>query len=94
MTDPEIEELRGKVHCAVVLERTPPLWKLDRKESTRLGLKYRRGKGEILGWWDPMSDAKATSSARATAGARTDVRPCPNTLAGIRRPVAKLSDRQ
>ena len=58
MTDPEIEELRGKVHCAVVLERTPPLWKLDRKESTRLGLKYRRGKGEILGWWDPMSDAK------------------------------------
>lgn len=66
MTDPEIEELRGKVHCAVVLERTPPLWKLDRKESTRLSLKYRRGKGEIpivshagRGWWDPMSDAKA-----------------------------------
>ena len=22
--DPEIEELRDKVHCAVVLERTPP----------------------------------------------------------------------
>jgi hypothetical protein len=63
--DPEIEYLRDKVHCAVVLERTPPPWKLDRKESTRLSLKYRRGKGEILivshagrGWWDPTSDAK------------------------------------
>ena len=63
--DPEIEELRDKVHCAVVLERTPPPWKLDRKESTKLSLKYRRGKSEILivshagrGWWDPTSDAK------------------------------------
>jgi hypothetical protein len=63
--DPEIEELRDKVHCAVVLERTPPCWKLDRKESTKRSLKYRRGKGEILivshagrGWWDPTSDAK------------------------------------
>jgi len=65
MRDPEIEELRNKVHCAVVLERTPPPWQLDRKESTKLSLKYRRGKGEILivshggrGWWDPTSDAK------------------------------------
>ena len=33
--DPEIEELREKVHCAVVLERAPPPWKLDRKESTK-----------------------------------------------------------
>lgn len=63
--DPEINELRNKVHCGVVLERTPPPWKLDRKESTKLSLKYRRGKGEILivshagrGWWDPTSDAK------------------------------------
>ena len=63
--DPEIETLRDKVHCAVVLERTPPPWSLDRRESTRLSLKYRRGKGEILivshagrGWWDPTSDAK------------------------------------
>ena len=63
--DPEIEELREKVHCAVVLEQTPPCWKLDRKQSTKLSLKYRRGKGEILivshagrGWWDPTSDAK------------------------------------
>jgi hypothetical protein len=65
MRDQEIEELRDKVHCAVVLERTPPPWQLDRKESTKLSLKYRRGKGEILivshggrGWWDPTSDAK------------------------------------
>src|ERR1700733_11435676 len=65
MSDPEIEELRDKVHCAVVLERTPPPWKLDRKESTKLSLKYRRDQGEILivshggrGWWDPTSDAK------------------------------------
>jgi Protein of unknown function (DUF3991) len=63
--DPEVEELCEKVHCAVVLEQTPPCWKLDRKESTKLSLKYRRGKGEILivshggrGWWDPTSDAK------------------------------------
>jgi hypothetical protein len=63
--DPEIEELREKVHCAVVLEQAPPCWKLDRKESTKLSLKYRRGKGEIVivshagrGWWDPTSDAK------------------------------------
>jgi hypothetical protein len=63
--DPEIDELREKVHCAVVLEQTPPCWKLDRKESTKFSLKYRRGKGEIVivshagrGWWDPTSDAK------------------------------------
>ena len=38
---------------------------LDRKESTKLSLKYRRSKGEILivshggkGWWDPTSDTK------------------------------------
>ena len=48
MSDPEIEDLRDKVHCAVVLERMPPSWKLDRKQSTKLSLKYRRGKGEIL----------------------------------------------
>ena len=65
MSDPEIGELRDRVHCAVVLERTPPPWTLDRKESSKLSLKYRRGKGEILivshggrGWWDPTSDAK------------------------------------
>jgi hypothetical protein len=63
--DPEIEQLRDKIHCATVLERQSPPWRLDRKESTKHCLKYRRGKGEILivnhegrGWWDPQSEAK------------------------------------
>src|SRR6202453_3437761 len=47
-TRPRNRGLREKVHCAVVLEQTPPCWKLDLKESTKLSLKYRRGKGEIL----------------------------------------------
>ena len=62
--DPEIEDLRARVHCGVVLERTSPSWRLDRKESSKHSLKYRRAKGEILivshegrGWWDPTSDA-------------------------------------
>ena len=65
MSDPETEELRAMVHCAVVLERASQPWRLDRKESTKLSLKYRRGEGEILivshggrGWWDPMSEAR------------------------------------
>ena len=65
--DPEIEELREKVHCAVVLEQTPPCWKLDRNESTKLSLKYRRGKGEILivshagrGWWVQLATPRVT----------------------------------
>ena len=64
-SDPEIQTLRSKVHCAVILERTPPPWRLDRQESTKTCLKYRRGKGEILivnhggrGWWDPTSNAR------------------------------------
>jgi hypothetical protein len=43
----------------------PPPWKLDRKDSTRFSLKYRRGKGDIRivshdgsGWWDPTSDPR------------------------------------
>ncbi|WOJ91694.1 DUF3991 and TOPRIM domain-containing protein (plasmid) [Methylocapsa polymorpha] len=64
-SDPEIEELREKVHCAVVLERQSPPWRIDPAESMKHCLKYRRGKGEVLivnhegrGWWDPRSDAK------------------------------------
>jgi hypothetical protein len=63
--DAELEEMRAGVSCAVLLERLPPPWRLDRKESTRKCLKYRRAKGEILlvthegrGWWDPGSTAK------------------------------------
>ena len=97
--DPEIEELRDKVHCAVVLERTPPPWKLDRKESTKLSLKYRRGKGEILivshagrGWWDPTSDAKGDVFGlvqRLEPG--LTLRPRPQAPARIRWIVAELS---
>jgi hypothetical protein len=61
----EIEALKASVSCAVVLERLAPVWQLDRRESTRRSLKYRRGAGEIVivnhdgrGWWDPLSDAK------------------------------------
>lgn len=59
----EIEELRGRVSCAAVLERGG--WKVDVKESTRRAIKYRRADGEIViviherrGWFDPLSDAK------------------------------------
>ena len=61
----EIEWLKAKVSCAVLLERLPPVWQLDRAESTRRSLKYRRGPGEIIivnhdgrGWWDPLSERK------------------------------------
>ena len=63
--DTEIEWLKAEVNCAALLERLPPVWRLDRAESTRRSLKYRRGEGEIVivnhdgrGWWDPLSEAK------------------------------------
>ena len=63
--DAEIEWLKAEVNCAALLERLPPVWQLDRAESTRRSLKYRRGGGEIVivnhdgrGWWDPLSEAK------------------------------------
>ena len=63
--DTEIEWLKTSVSCAALLERLPPVWRLDRAESTRHSLKYRRGTGEILivnhdghGWWDPLSNRK------------------------------------
>ena len=63
--DAEIELLRNRVTCAALLERLPPPWHLDRKESTRRALKYRRGEGEIIivnhdgrGWWDAGGSAK------------------------------------
>ncbi len=61
----ENEGLKASVSCAALLERLPPVWQLDRAESTRRSLKYRRGPGEIVivnhggrGWWDPLSEAK------------------------------------
>ena len=63
--DKDVEWLKANVSCAVLLERLPPVWRLDRTESSRASLKYRRGDGEILivnhdgrGWWDPLSEAK------------------------------------
>jgi hypothetical protein len=63
--DTEIESLKASVNCAALLERLPPVWRLDKAESTRRSLKYRRGEGEIVivnhegrGWWDPLSDRK------------------------------------
>lgn len=63
--DMEIQHLKNSVSCAALLERLPPVWRLDRAESTRRCLKYRRGPGEIVivnhegrGWWDPLSEAK------------------------------------
>jgi len=63
--DTEIELLKAGVSCAALLERLPPVWGLDRVQSTRRSLKYRRGDGEIVivnhdghGWWDPLSDRK------------------------------------
>ena len=63
--DPEIEQLRATVNCAALLERLPPPWRFDRRQSTPHCLKFRRENGEILivshqgrGWWDPRSDAK------------------------------------
>ncbi len=61
--DAELSELRAGVSCALLLERGG--YSLDRADSTRRCLKYRRGAGEVLivnhdgqGWWDPMSQAK------------------------------------
>src|SRR5580658_240557 len=63
--DAEIQQLKASVSCAALLERLPPVWRLDRAASTRRCLKYRRGEGEIVivnhdgrGWWAPLSDRK------------------------------------
>ena len=63
--DAEIQYLKASLSCAVLLERLPPVWRLDHAESTRRCLKYRRGADEIVivnhdgrGWWDPLSEAK------------------------------------
>jgi hypothetical protein len=63
--DLEVERLKASIHCATALEKLADGWKLDRRESTRDCLKYRRGPGEILiinhggrGWWDPRSEDK------------------------------------
>jgi len=61
--DEELARLRAGVDCALLLECDG--YSLDRKDSTRRCLKYRRGAGEVLivnregrGWWDPLGDRK------------------------------------
>ena len=61
----ELDQLRARVSCATILERAIPPWRLDRAESSKNCLKYRREAGEIIivnrqgaGWWDPNSEAK------------------------------------
>ncbi|RWH90173.1 MAG: DUF3991 domain-containing protein [Mesorhizobium sp.] len=62
MEKSDVEELRSGVLCAAVLERAG--FAVDRKESTKRAVKFRRG-GDIIivihdgkGWFDPLSDAK------------------------------------
>ena len=43
--DAELEQFRREVNCAALLEGWAPSWRLDRKESTRRALKYRREEG-------------------------------------------------
>lgn len=56
----ELEALRAKVSCEVVLEKSG--FSIDLKESTRRALKYRRGSEIIIvthegrGWFDPLGD--------------------------------------
>lgn len=62
MEKSDIEELRRRVSCAVVLEAAG--FALDMRESSRRAMKYRRAaeivivNHEGLGWFDPLSDAK------------------------------------
>ncbi len=63
--DSELDLFRAQVNCAAVLENMGKPWRLDKSESTRRALKYRRAEGEVLivthggrGWWDPQSSAK------------------------------------
>lgn len=58
----QIENLRGRVTCAAVLEAAG--FALDPRESTRRALKFRRAAQIVIvthegrGWFDPLSDAK------------------------------------
>lgn len=62
MEKQELEELKGKVPCAAVLEHLG--FALDVRESTRKAMKYRRDAEIIIvihegkGWFDPLSDRK------------------------------------
>ena len=54
--DAELEHMRAGVSCAVLLERLPPPWQLDTRESTRRGIVTLTCTGGCGGigreWWD------------------------------------------
>lgn len=58
----DVEELKGRVLCAAVLEKAG--FAIDLKESTRRAVKFRRGSDIVIvihdgkGWFDPLSEAK------------------------------------
>ncbi|MFK4260042.1 DUF3991 and toprim domain-containing protein [Agrobacterium tumefaciens] len=58
----QVEKLKEKVDCGVVLKRAG--FAIDVRESTRRAVKHRRGSDIIIvnhggkGWFDPLSDAK------------------------------------
>lgn len=62
MRKEELEDLRDRVPCGALLERAG--FAVDRQESTRRAVKYRRGAEIVIvihegrGWFDPLSDAK------------------------------------
>lgn len=66
----DIEELRARVGCAAVLEHQG--FAIDRKESTRRAVKFRRDDDIIIvihddrGWFDARSDAKGDVFALAS----------------------------
>ena len=74
----DIDELRQKVLCAAVLEKSG--WAIDRRESTRRAVKYRRGDDITIvihdgrGWFDPLSDAKGDVFALALHLGEADFR--------------------
>jgi hypothetical protein len=62
MEQRELEELKGRVLCAAVLEKAG--FAIDLRESTGRAVKHRRGSDIVIvihegrGWFDPLSDAK------------------------------------
>ncbi|WP_342637468.1 hypothetical protein [Rhizobium jaguaris] len=62
MEQDELDELRHRVVCAAALDQAG--YAIDRQESTRRAVKYRRGDEIVIvihdgkGWFDPLSDAK------------------------------------
>lgn len=62
MEKTDLEELREKVPCSLVLEQAG--FALDLKESTRKAMKYRRASEIVIvihdgkGWFDPLGDGK------------------------------------